>query len=94
MSFQDRNKQRQCPRNRSLNIIQFCFVNDSPGESRLGTTINISNTGMCLYTFNRLNEGQNIIIKNDVSSLFQKANVRWVQNYGKNFCKAGLMFIE
>lgn len=94
MSFQDRNKQQQCPRTVSLNVIQFCVVNDSPGEIRLGTTINISETGMCLYTFNNLNEGDNIIIQNDVSLLFQKANVRWVKNYGKDLCKAGLKFIE
>jgi len=94
MLFQDGSKQRECPRTFSLNVIQFCVVNDSPGEIRLGTTINISNTGMCLYTFYNLNEGENIIIQNDVSLLFQKANVRWVKNYGKDLCKAGLNFIE
>ncbi len=94
MSFEDRTKQRQCPRTVSLNPVRFRFVNDSSGELRMGTTINISTTGMCLYTLNRLKEGDSVMIRDDdVLLLSRKATVRWVKNYGKTFCKAGLMFV-
>jgi hypothetical protein len=92
MSFQDRIDRRQCLRKFSLNIIHFCFVNDSPSEIHLGTTVNISNTGICLFTANHLKEGESILIQNDV--LLLKATVRWVKNFEQNFCKVGLMFIE
>jgi hypothetical protein len=94
MSFQDREKKRQCPRTVSLNTVRFCFANDSPGELRLGTTINISTTGMCLYTLNRLKEGQSIVIRDEALLVSKKATVRWVKRYGEKFCRAGLMFVE
>jgi hypothetical protein len=94
MTFGNRNRQRQCPRTVSLNPVHFYFVNDSPGEIHLGTTLNISTSGMCVYTLNRLNEGERIIIRDEDLLLSRTATVRWVKNYGENFCKAGLMFIE
>jgi c-di-GMP-binding flagellar brake protein YcgR len=94
MSFQDRIERRQYQRNVSLNIIQFCLVNDPPSEISSGATVNISNTGMCLLTSNNLKESESIIIQNDVLLPSQKATVRWVKNYTQNLFKAGLMFIE
>jgi hypothetical protein len=92
--FQDTDKLRQWPRTVSLDTIQFCFAEDFTGEVYLGTTINISNTGICLYTLCRLKEGDSIIIKDDVPPPYRRATVRWVKNYGAALCKAGLMFIE
>lgn len=94
MLTQDGIERRQCLRKFSLNTIQFCFVHDSPGEIRHGATVNISDTGMCLFTSNHLKEGESIIIQNDVLLPSQKATVRWVKNFEQNFWKAGLMFIE
>ncbi len=94
MSLKDMDKERHCPRTVSLDTIHFSIGNDYHGKLRLGTTINISDTGMCLYTLNRLRKGDSILIKDDASFPFRKATVRWVKNFGKNFCKAGLMFIE
>jgi hypothetical protein len=94
MSFQDKDEQRQCQRSVRLNTIRFSFVDDSPWEIRLGTTLNISTTGMCLYTLHHLAEGENIVLQDDELSLFRKATVRWVKRYRENFCKAGLMYIQ
>ncbi len=60
----------------------------------MGATINISDAGMCIVTSSHLEEGECIILKNDLSLLSRKATVRWVKKYRQNFCKAGLMFIE
>jgi hypothetical protein len=81
-------------RNVSLNRVQFCFYHDSPAKTRMGATVNVSDSGMCLITSSQLREGECIIIKNELSLLSQKATIRWVRNYQQNFCKAGLMFIE
>ncbi len=94
MQLQDIGKERQCPRTVSLDTIRFCLADDLHGELRLATTINVSDTGMCFYTLNRLREGDVVIIKDDFSLSFRKAIVRWVKNYGKTLCKAGLMFIK
>ncbi len=94
MLSQDIEEQRPCPRTVSLDTIQFCFADDFTGELRLGTTINISSTGICLYTLNHLKEGDSIMIKDNVLPSFRKATVRWVKYYGNTLCKAGLMFIE
>jgi hypothetical protein len=77
-----------------MNTIRFSFVNDSPWEIRLGTTLNVSTTGMCLYTLCQLKEGEKIILQDDELSLFRKATVRWVKHYRENFCRAGLMYIQ
>jgi hypothetical protein len=81
-------------RNVSLNSIQFCFDHDSPSQTRMGATVNVSDSGMCLVTSSNLREGECIIIKDELSLLSQKATIRWVRNYQQNFCKAGLMFVE
>jgi hypothetical protein len=94
MLLQDLEEERPCPRTVSLNTIQFCFADDVAREPCLGTTINISDTGMCLYTRNRLREGDSIIIKDAVPLPSRRALVRWVKNFGSTLCKAGLMFIE
>jgi hypothetical protein len=94
VAFQDRDKQRQCPRTVSLNPVRFRFLNDSSAEIHLGTTLNISTAGMCLYTLNHLRKGESIIIRDEDLLLSRKATVRWVKNYGETFCKAGLMFVE
>jgi hypothetical protein len=94
MPFQEKDEQRQCRRIVRLNTIRFSFADDSPWEIRLGTTLNISTAGMCLYTLYHLNEGENILLRDDELSLARKATVRWVKHYRENFCKAGLMYIQ
>jgi hypothetical protein len=94
MSFQGRDKKRQSTRRVSLSGIRFSFVDDPRRKARIATTMDISDTGMCLYTLCHLEEGEKIIIQNNDLSLSWKATVRWVKHYGKNFCKAGLMYIQ
>ena len=77
-----------------MNTIRFSFAHDSPWEIRLGTTLNVSAGGMCLYTLCDLKEGENVILQDNESSPSRKATVRWVKHYRENFCRAGLMYID
>jgi hypothetical protein len=94
MEFQPTTERRIYRRNMSLNSLQFCFDHDAPAKTRMGATVNVSHSGMCLVTSSQLKEGEYIFIKSDLSLLASKAVVRWVKNYQQNFCKAGLQFIE
>ena len=58
-----------------------------------GVTINISNTGACLYLVNLLAEGQRIIIKKNLPVFYQTALVRWTKKVDDDLYKAGVMFV-
>ena len=61
-------------------------------KSFKGIIINISDAGMCFFTFHPLHEGQEIIIKTDEKSLNRRGNVRWCREMGDNVYKAGVEF--
>ena len=54
--------------------------------------INISNSGLCLYTSTPLNEGQQITIKSTLPVHSQTAIVRWIQKLNDFYYKVGLTF--
>ena len=77
----------------SLNSIEFCLDQHTPGETHLGATVNVSDSGMCVVASYLLKEGESITIKNDLRLPSQRATVRWVKIFQQTlFCKAGLMF--
>ena len=53
---------------------------------------NISNAGVCIYTFKPLEEGQEIIFKNTLPVPYNRATVRWVRQCNKSIYKAGVVF--
>jgi c-di-GMP-binding flagellar brake protein YcgR len=59
-----------------------------------GVTINISNTGVCLYIFNLLPEGQKITIKNNLPVSYRTALVRWIKKVDDDLYKAGVLFVD
>jgi hypothetical protein len=58
----------------------------------LGVSTNISDSGICIYTFKPLETGQGILLKDDPSLPYRRATVQWVRKYHRRFYKAGLMF--
>ena len=58
----------------------------------LGSCVNISEYGMCIYTFDHLDEGETIEIKDTLPVPYKRAAVRW--GYSGNFYKVGLAFID
>ena len=67
-------------------------LSDQDQKRYKGIIINISDSGMGLFVFSPLHEGQEIIIKSDETSLNRKGNVRWCHEMGENIFKIGLDF--
>lgn len=57
-----------------------------------GVTIDISNSGLCLYTKNCLKKGQEILIKSVLPVYSENAVVRWVQSVDESSYKVGVEF--
>jgi len=87
-------KKRKHPRNPYGNVIKFCVNPRSPSKTFIGVSINISDSGMCLYTSDILHEGETILIQEELPVKYRKATVIWVKYYRQDFYKVGLMFHE
>lgn len=53
---------------------------------------NISDTGICIYTFKPLKRGQDIVFKSDLPVPHHRATVKWVKQCDKSIYKAGVRF--
>jgi hypothetical protein len=85
---------RQHPRKLYCNIIKFCLKLHSTNKPIRGLSINISNSGMCLYSPDRLCEGEEILIRETLPVKYRKAKVIWVKHYLAGLHKVGLKFQE
>ena len=56
--------------------------------------VNISNSGLCLYTSTPLSEGQEITIKSTIPAPSQTAVVRWIEKLNDFYYKVGLQFVQ
>lgn len=69
------------------------FLNLSPGDDvSHGVIANMSRSGLCFYTPEMLNKGDDIFIKCDRNSPVQRATVRWCKQYKHYHYKSGLEF--
>lgn len=87
-------ERRSCQRHMSVDGLEFCLDHDAVEQIRIGATMNVSDTGMCVVSSTHLTEGECILIKNELPLASRKAVVRWSKNFQQNFCKAGLKFSE
>jgi hypothetical protein len=83
---------RKHPRRPYLTNVRFCLNPLPHTETRLAVSGDMSDSGMCMYTFNPLACGQTVIFKNAIRLPHQRAVVQWVKEYDRNFYKIGLMF--
>jgi hypothetical protein len=74
--------------------IEFSLCPPSPHKVLVGSCANISEYGICIYTFEQLSEGETIEIHDSLPVPYKKATVRWVRAYAGDFYKVGLMFID
>jgi c-di-GMP-binding flagellar brake protein YcgR len=63
------------------------------GVVRKGVTVNISSTGLALYLFDPLPDGQEIIIKTKLPVTHQAAKVLWIKENNSTSYVSGLKFI-
>lgn len=78
----------------SFTVVEYVLHPDITYEIFIGFTLNISGSGMCLYTPKLLKEGQVIIIKSSIPPLSQKATVCWIEKYDSVYYKVGLEFVK
>ncbi|HYA12690.1 MAG TPA: PilZ domain-containing protein [Thermodesulfovibrionales bacterium] len=77
----------------SYAVVEYVLNSDNIHETFIGFTLNVSNSGLCLYTPKSLSEGQKIIIKSNLPTTSKTALVRWIEKYDDVFYKVGLVFI-
>jgi c-di-GMP-binding flagellar brake protein YcgR len=71
--------------------IEYILSPETSDEIFKAVAINISKTGLCLYIFNPLGEGQEMIIRSSLPVPFKALSVRWIKKMEDNFYKVGLM---
>jgi hypothetical protein len=71
--------------------IEYALNPETSDEIFKAVTINISKTGLCLYIFNALGEGQKVVFKSTLPVPFGTASVRWIKKIEDNFYKIGLI---
>ncbi len=66
-----------------------------PSHPQKGTLLaisaNISDIGICIYTFKPLEKGQDIVFKNTLPVPHRKATVKWVKQINRSVYKAGVL---
>ncbi len=74
--------------------IKYVLNPDTTGEIFRGVTVNISDSGLCLYVFNNhLREGQELTIKTILRGFYRTGVVRWYKKIDGEIYKVGLMFV-
>ncbi len=86
---------RRNPRNTFITTIDFLIASDRTNQEdkalQRGITINISNSGMCLYVFNPVEEGQEIqLYSNTIDPPCRSAKIKWVKRVTKDVYKVGI----
>jgi hypothetical protein len=77
----------------SYAVVEYVLISNSTHETFIGFTLNVSVSGLCLYTPKLLAEGQKITIKSTIPTSSKTAMVRWIEKYDDVFYKVGLVFI-
>jgi hypothetical protein len=83
---------RRHPRHHYSENIEFCLDYSSAGTRLHGISVNISDSGIGLYTFAPIYAGQTITFETTLPVPYQKAAVMWVQKRGEDLYKVGLNF--
>jgi len=77
----------------SYAVVEYVLNSDTTHETFIGFTLNVSISGLCLYTPKLIEEGQTITIKSAIPATSKTAMVRWIEKYDDVFYKVGLVFV-
>ncbi|MGC2063622.1 MAG: PilZ domain-containing protein [Thermodesulfovibrionales bacterium] len=92
MSF-ERPEKREYFRFDLANVVDLVTINAATSDKFSGVTINISETGMCLFVFQPVSTNDRISIVKSMLPLGHRAgSVRWVNTMTPEFYKIGLIF--
>ncbi len=87
-------EKRGCSRSICNTTIEFRSHSTHSPKTYIGAAVNISDSGMCIYAFDCLEEGATIEIIKYIPAPYRKAAVRWVNECCEDFYKMGIMFIK
>jgi hypothetical protein len=73
--------------------IEYVLDPDTTGKVYKGVTIEVSYSGMRLYVFSSLDQGQKLTIRTALPISSQRASVKWIEKVEEGFYKTGLMFV-
>jgi hypothetical protein len=74
--------------------LEYGLISDKAGEVLKGLTINISSSGLCLYVYDSLCQGQEIAIKKCVLPFpCKRAVVRWIKKVDEDVYMSGMKFL-
>ena len=91
-SFKGKDTRRYCRRN-FADVIEYVLPDNGASDLFKGVTINLSESGLCLYTFNPVPLNEKITIERGISPLCnQTGTVRWIKRLAPDLYKVGLMF--
>jgi hypothetical protein len=85
------NPKRRHQRNPYKETLEITIPSHPQKGTLLAISSNISNAGICIYTFKPLEEGQDIVFKNTLPVSHRKATVRWVKQCNRTTYKAGVL---
>ncbi len=85
-------EKRRCDRSIFPYYVEYVLHPSTSDETYYGAIMNISDAGLCLCGSAPLTEGQEIMIKSDLTRLCRVATVRWVEHLDNMMCKAGISF--
>ena len=72
--------------------IEYTLDPASAGETYKAVTLNISQSGIGLYVFNHLAEGQQIKFTNVIRGFHKMGTVRWNKKVNESIYRIGVMF--
>ncbi|MGE5892542.1 MAG: PilZ domain-containing protein [bacterium] len=91
-------ERRKFNRNTHTSLIEYAFHTEgdvTKDSTAKGITVNVSDTGLCIYLFNPVNEGQEMkIFKGLFASESLSARVKWSKQITDDIYKAGLAFLH
>ena len=93
MQFDGLEKRRH-PRHEYREIIECRLNLPFPPKIIFCPSVNLSESGVCIYTSHLLNEGTRVEISNLRTDSHQKAVVMWVSKRDEGFYKTGFMFLN
>ncbi len=86
-------ERRRHPRYAYSDNLEFSSNPVSLDKTYNGLSVDISSSGMCLYTFFKpLDKGEDIAFKDALPVSYRKGTVRWVEQYAEDFYGVGVMF--
>lgn len=74
--------------------VDYVLVPSSTEEPLSGVIVDMSEDGICLFTPEKLTEGQKIMLKNGAPQSGKAAVVRWGRKYQNLYYRIGLEFEE